>query len=94
MKDLLKTIKNEITFPIIVIIVGLFIGFYHLFSYLIPFTDNAFVATNVTPIAADVSGYITKIHVKNGQAVKKNDPLFVVYQKPYELAYKKSQSFI
>lgn len=75
------------SFPIVVVIIGLLIGIYHLFSYLVPFTDNAFVVTNVTPIAADVSGYITKIYVKNGQPVKKNDPLFVVYQKPYRLAY-------
>ncbi len=54
---------------------------------MIPFTNNAFVATNVTPIAADVSGYITKIYVKNGEFVKKGDPLIRVYQKPYQLAY-------
>lgn len=82
-----KIIKNEINLPIIVIIVGVLIGTYHLFSYMIPFTDNAFVVTNVTPIAADVSGYITAIYVKNGQSVKKNDPLFKVYQEPYRLAY-------
>lgn len=84
---ILKTLKNEITFPVLVVIIGALIGIYHLFSYMVPFTDNAFVVTNVTPIAADVSGYITKIYVKNGQIVKKNDPLFIVYQKPYQLAY-------
>lgn len=89
MSKLLNVIKNEVTFPILVVIIGALIGIYHIFSYMIPFTDNAFVVTNVTPVAADVSGYITKIYVKNGQAVKKNDPLFTVYQKPYRLAYEK-----
>jgi multidrug resistance efflux pump len=45
------------------------------------------VVTNITPIAADVKGYITHIYVKNGQAVKKGEPLLIVYQKPYKLAY-------
>ena len=71
----------------IVISIALFIGLFNLFSYWFPFTNNAFVATNVTPIAADVSGYITKIYVKNGEFVKKGAPLLRVYQKPYRLAY-------
>jgi multidrug resistance efflux pump len=39
-----------------------------------------------------VSGFITDIYVKNGQEVKKNDPIFKVYQKPYELAYQQATS--
>jgi multidrug resistance efflux pump len=88
MLKILKVSKNEINLPIIVIIIGIAIIIYHIFSYLIPVTNNAFVATNVTPIAADVSGYITKIYVTNGQKVKKNDPLLEVYPIPYWLDYK------
>lgn len=82
-----KVSKNEINLPIIVLVIGILIGIYHIFSYLVPFTSHAFVVTNVTPIAADVSGFITKIYVQNGSAVKKDAPLFEVYQKPYHLAY-------
>ena len=77
---------KKINLPIVVIVIGSMIGIYHWFSYLIPITNSAFIATNVTPVAADVSGYVTKVYVKNGEAVKKGDPLFRVYQKPYELA--------
>ena len=80
-------LQDKINLPIVVIAIGCFIGLYHMFSYMIPFTNNAFVVTNTAPVAADVSGYITKIYVKNGQAVKKGDPLIRVYQKPYRLAY-------
>ena len=45
------------------------------------------MVTNVTPIAADVSGFVTKIYVSNGTVVKKDEPLFEVYQKPYQLEY-------
>ena len=79
-------IKKEVNLPIIVIVIGILVGVYHWFSYLVPFTNNAFVATNITPVAADVSGYVTKVYVKNGEAVKKGAPLIRVYQKPYQLA--------
>lgn len=87
MKRIFKVSKNEINLPVIVIVISVLIGIYHIFSYLIPFTSHAFVVTNVTPVAADVSGFITKIYVHNGSMVKKDQPLFEVYQKPYRLAY-------
>ncbi len=92
MPKFLKLMKNELRLPIIVIIVAIIVAIYHIFSYLVPFTDNAFVVTNVTPVAADVSGFITNIYVKNGQAVKKNDPIFTVYQEPYRLAYQQASA--
>ncbi len=92
MSKIFKVSKNEINLPVLVIIIGFCIALYHLFSYMIPLTNNAFVVTNVTPIAADVSGYITKVYVKNGEAVKKNDPLIEVYQEPYRLAYEYAKS--
>lgn len=66
----------------------LFLLYY--FTYLIPFTNNAFVVANVRPVAANVSGYITHIYVKNEEYVKKGQPLFKVFRKPYELAYQKA----
>ena len=92
MPRVFKVLKNEISLPIIVIVLGVLIGIYHIFSYMIPFTDNAFVVTNVSLVAADVSGYITAIYVKNGQPVKKDQPLFMVYQEPYRLAYEQAKS--
>lgn len=84
--------KKKLNFPIVVIAVVVAIGVFHLFSYLIPFTDNAFVVTNVTPIAADVEGFITDIYVKNGEHVKKNQAIFTVYQIPYQLAYQQANA--
>ena len=85
-------LKKKINLPIVVVMLSFVIGCFHLFSYLIPFTDNAFVVTNVTPVAADVSGFITEIHVQNGQRVKKDQPIFTVYQIPYQLAYKQAEA--
>jgi hypothetical protein len=66
-------LKN-ITFGKGVTIAVIIFGIFHLFCFWFPFTDNAFVVTNVSPIAADVSGFITNIYVKNGQLVKKVNP--------------------
>jgi multidrug resistance efflux pump len=88
MTRIFKVAKKEINIPIIVIIISVLIFTYHIFSFLFPFTSHAFLVTNVTAVAADVSGFITEIYVKNGSVVKEGEPLFEVYRKPYELAYK------
>jgi len=86
MAKLGNLIRKQLNLPLIIVGFAGVIGIYHIFSYLIPFTDNAFVVTNVTPVAADVSGFITDIYVKNGQPIKKDQPIFKVYQEPYRLA--------
>lgn len=87
-------IQNMLTkfksFPVMVFSFILLALFIYFFSFLFPFTNNAFVVANVMPVAADVSGFITDIYVKNGQEVKKGQPLFKVYQDPYELAYQQA----
>ena len=84
--------KDKFNLPTVILIVAAVVGIIHIFSYLIPFTDDAFVVTNVQPVAADVSGYITEIYVKNGQKVKKGDLLFKVFDTPYKLAYAKAEA--
>lgn len=86
-QDILIKLKSFPAMILSLITLALFIYF---FSYLFPFTNNAFVVANVMPVAADVSGFITDIYVQNGQTVKKGQPLFKVYQDPYELAYQQA----
>lgn len=85
-------LKGKINLPRIVLTLAILLGIFHFFSYLFPFTDNAFVVTNVSPVAADVSGFITNIYVKNGERVKKGQPIFKVYQIPYRLAYQQAMA--
>lgn len=73
--------KPKAGFPVIILLcVFLFILIYH-YSYLFPFTNNAFVVANVRPVAANVKGYITNIYVKNEQEVKKANH-YLPYSKP------------
>ena len=50
-----------------------------------PFTQNAFVFADTRPVSPPVEGFITEIHVKNNQFVRKGDPLFTVFREPYRL---------
>lgn len=76
-------LKNWFTFTNTIILVGVITTIIYIFSFLFPFTNNAFVVNNVRPVAALASGYITDLYVTNGQPVKKGQKLFTVFKKPY-----------
>jgi membrane fusion protein (multidrug efflux system) len=55
-------------------------------------TDNGYVQANQVEITAQVSGPVTKVYVRDQQAVKKGDPLFDIDAANYELALQKAQA--
>lgn len=81
----ISKIRNN--FPIKTVLCVFIVVLIFYFVYYFPFTNNAFVAANIRPVAANVSGYVTDIYVKNEEYVKVGQPLFTVFKKPYELAY-------
>lgn len=85
-------IKKLNNFPFLVFSIILLAGIIYFFSYLFPFTNNAFVVANIMPVAADVSGFITNIAVTNGQDVTKGQALFTVYQEPYIQSYAQAKA--
>jgi multidrug resistance efflux pump len=85
-------LKKQHKIPAVFIVLLLLLLLIYNFSYLFPFTNNAFVVANTRPVAANVSGYITQLYVKNEMYVTKGQPLFTVFQTPYRLAYEKAQS--
>ena len=50
-----------------------------------PFTGNAFIFAYTRPVSPFTEGFITAIHVKNNQFVKKGDKLFTMFKMPYQL---------
>ena len=61
-------------------------GLLYWFSWhLKPFTQNAFLFADTRPVSALTEGFITEIHVKNNQFVRKGEPLFTVFREPYRL---------
>jgi len=45
-----------------------------------------FAAVNSVEIRSRLSGYLADIHFKDGQMVKKGDPLFTIDRRPFEIA--------
>ena len=74
--------KRSLTFPIIlavVLIVGGIIG-YRTYSYGLghEVTDDAQIASNMSPVISKISGYVSEIKVTDNQFVKKGDTLIVI----------------
>ena len=78
--------RKKATFPNVIIFLGILTAVIYVFSFVFPFTDNAFVVNEVRPVASQVSGYITRMYVKNGDRVKRGQKLFSVFNKPYVYA--------
>ena len=51
-----------------------------------------FVAVDLVEIRARVSGYLEKVHFKDGQVVKEGDPLFSIDRRPYEATLSQAQA--
>jgi RND family efflux transporter MFP subunit len=45
-----------------------------------------FTPVDFVEVRARVSGYLTEVHFTDGQMVQKGDPLFVIDQRPFEIA--------
>ena len=79
-----KTNKKFILIFSVLILLG---GTYGVFKYIHSLahetTDDAQVEKNMNPIIPRVSGYITKVFVKDNQMVKKGDTLFTIDNRDY-----------
>ncbi len=90
--SLTRSSKLRILIIIGIIIVALAVGYYWIESRHSVSTDDAYVNANVIGISSEVSGPILYLYVRNDQQVNKNDPLFDIDPRPYELAVAKAQA--
>src|SRR5882757_5704600 len=51
-----------------------------------------FIPVATVEIRARVSGFIDSIHFKDGQIIKKDDLLFVIDQRPYQIAVEQAKA--
>jgi membrane fusion protein (multidrug efflux system) len=79
-----KTNKKFLIILIVLVVLG---GAYGTYKYMHSLaheeTDDAQVENNMNPIIPRVSGYITKVYVKDNDFVKKGDTLFTIDEKDY-----------
>jgi multidrug resistance efflux pump len=77
----------------IVLIVCAVIFIWYLFAdRLTPYTDQARVTGLVVPIVPRVAGYVTEINVRLHSVVEQDSLLFVIDQRPYELAVRSAEA--
>jgi membrane fusion protein (multidrug efflux system) len=87
----LKTHKTKI---IIVLVLAALTGgfaFYH-YSGLTRSTENAYINADVVNVAAQVSGRVTAVYVRDNQHVRKGDPLFDIDPEPFAIALQRAEA--
>ena len=83
MPTLLNFLKrSKLLYAFIIFLILAYAIYFYIYFY--PITNNAFVVANYRPVAAQVSGYVDKIYVKNGEKVKSGQILFSINPEPYQ----------
>jgi multidrug resistance efflux pump len=59
-----------------------------------PWTRDGRVRADVVEVSPDVSGIVTEVHVKDGQAVRAGEVLFVLDKARYELAERQAEAAV
>ncbi|WP_306352182.1 HlyD family secretion protein [Flavobacterium sp. '19STA2R22 D10 B1'] len=81
-----KTNKKFVAILAVLVVLG---GAYGIYKYIHSLshesTDDAQIEKNMNPIIPRVTGYITKVYVKDNDYVKKGDTLFTIDNKDYQV---------
>jgi membrane fusion protein (multidrug efflux system) len=78
------TNKKFLVILIVLVVLGATYGIYkYMHSLAHEETDDAQVEKNMNPILPRVTGYVTKVYVKDNDLVKKGDTLFTIDDKDY-----------
>ena len=77
---------------IVLILILASLAWYFISDRLTPYTSQARVQAFVVPVAAEVSGTVLKVHVKNNDEVQHGQPLFDIDPSQYQIALQRSRS--
>ncbi|WP_027377319.1 HlyD family secretion protein [Kaistella palustris] len=88
--------KKSKIFPIILAVVLLGGGFFgyrtYTFSQTHEVTDDAQIASNMSPVISKISGYVQEVKVKDNQFVKKGDTLIVLDNRDQKMALESAKA--
>jgi membrane fusion protein, multidrug efflux system len=87
----LKTHKTKIIIALALAALTGGFAFYH-YSGLTRSTENAYINADVVNVAAQVSGRVTAVYVKDNQHVRKGDPLFDIDPEPFAIALQRAEA--
>jgi multidrug resistance efflux pump len=77
---------------VVLVLIVASLTWYFVSDRLTPYTSQARVNAFVVPVAAEVSGKVVKVHVKNNDTVKPGQPLFDIDPVPYQITLQRSRS--
>jgi multidrug resistance efflux pump len=77
---------------IVLILIIASLAWYFISDRLTPYTSQARVQAFVVPVAAEVSGNVLKVYVKNNDEVRPGQRLFDIDPTPYRIALQRSRS--
>jgi len=77
---------------IIATLIGLSLTLYFVGDRLTPYTSQARIQAFVVPVAAEVSGKVKKVYIKNNDEVQPGQPLFDIDADQYEIALQGSRA--
>jgi multidrug resistance efflux pump len=77
---------------IVLILIVASLAWYFVSDRLTPYTNQARIQAFVVPVAAEVSGTVLKVHVKNNDEVERGQPLFDIDPTQYKIALQRSRS--
>jgi multidrug resistance efflux pump len=77
---------------IVLVLIVASLAWYFISDRLTPYTSQARVQAFVVPVAAEVSGNVLKVYVKNNDDVQPGQRLFDIDPTPYRIALQRSRS--
>ena len=77
---------------VVLVLIVASLAWYFVSDRLTPYTSQARVQAFVVPVAAEVSGRVLKVHVRNNDEVKQGQPLFDIDPAQYRIALQRSKS--
>jgi len=82
--------KKGVKWVLLLIVVSL--AWYLLADRFTPYTQQARVGAFVIPVAAEVSGRVIRVNVRNNQDVKAGDVIFEIDPQPYQIAVDRARA--
>ena len=77
---------------VVLVLIVASLAWYFVSDRLTPYTSQARVQAFVVSVAAEVSGRVAKVHVKNNDDVQQGQPLFDIDPAQYRIALQRSRS--
>ncbi len=76
----------------VAVLIGLCLLWYFMADRYTPYTQQARVQAYVVPVAAEVAGRVTRVHVHNNQDVQAGDLLFEVDPEQYQIVVERTRA--